>query len=95
MANKGDIIKKYYNEYPQFHVNNNIRLTQLKRNFSSDKKLYREQINRLTHKITNIQNKHNIELKKIHQKSIIKKAKILEKYKSIKNQFDGEFSKVK
>ncbi|MGM0495205.1 MAG: hypothetical protein ACQERX_00895 [Bacillota bacterium] len=94
MANKGDIIKKYYNEYPQFHVNNNIRLSQLKRNFSSDKKLYREQINNLTHKITNIQNKHNIELKKIHQSNVIKKAKILEKYKMIKNQFDDNFSKV-
>ncbi|MCF7923828.1 MAG: hypothetical protein K9L64_01825, partial [Candidatus Izimaplasma sp.] len=94
MANKGDIIKKYYNEYPQFYANNNIRLSKLKRTFSSEKKLYREQINHLNHNLKEIQTQHSLELKGIHQNTIIQKTNIFEKYKKIKNEFDNDFNNV-
>ena len=92
MASKGDILIKYKKAYPDFESQSINRLEELKRSFSNEKALYKENLDNLSNKLKINQNKYFDLLNDRFLHHIDNQVLLENKFKEIKNEFNEDIN---
>lgn len=92
MANKGDILTKYKNAYPQFEAQSKNRLIELERSFNNEKQGFNTDLEQLSSRLDQIHEEHFSDIRDVFLDEERVKSELFQKYTDLNQQFLEDFN---